>query len=209
MSDSKQQDLTSTMSARVKLFLELINDKNNQLNLMIENLKRLDGYVLGSKESVDKIEKHIKQQKNEVKDLTKQNKIPHEVATLLDAALNGVLIFAKNISLDAERLFFSKQGEMIFLKQDIEKLINLKNTHESSLNKNVEEQKKIQDDASQKAPAIEEKAKIRPDKNPNTRAGRAAMDIAERRKKSLETMKELKQLKENSGKKRGRKPKAD
>jgi len=201
MSEGNQSDFGSMVSARVKLFVELINDKNSQLNTMIENLKRLDGYALGSKESIDKIEKHIKQQKSELASLVEQNKIPKEVATLIESVLNNMMLFAKNVSLDAERLFYSKQGEMVFLKSDIEKLVKLKASHESALSKKQEE--KAQQEKTVVPETKENKQKTRPDKNPNTKIGKAAIDIAERKKKILETVKEIK---EGSGK-RGRKPK--
>lgn len=197
MSDNNK-DFTMAVNARVKLFLELINDKNNQLNAMVENIKRLDGYVLGSKESVDKIEKHIKQQKVELNQLVSQNKLPKEVATLIDSALNSTLIFAKNICLDAERLFFSKQGEIVFLKQDIEKLNALKANHEGALS-NAKKQEQVQE--KQQPTPIE---KVRPDKNPNTKIGKAAIDIMERKKRVMEN---VKAVKEDAAKKRGRKPK--
>lgn len=202
MSEGNQSDFGSMVSARVKLFVELINDKNSQLNTMIENLKRLDGYALGSKESIDKIEKHIKQQKSELASLVEQNKIPKEVATLIESVLNNMMLFAKNVSLDAERLFYSKQGEMVFLKSDIEKLVKLKASHESALSKKQEE--KAQQEKTVVSETKENKQKTRPDKNPNTKIGKAAIDIAERKKKILETVKEIK---EGSGK-RGRKPKS-
>ena len=54
-------------------------------------------------------------------------------------------------------------------------------------------------------PVQEKKQPVRPDKNPNTKIGRAAMDIMERKKKAAGSSQTAQ---ENSTKKRGRKPKA-
>jgi len=194
MSEEKSFDL-KTLTSRIQILSEIVDTKTSQLNTLIENLKRLDGYVLGSKESIEKIEKHIKQQKNELKELTAQGKISKEISSFLESVFNSISTFSKSIPLDAERLFFSKQGEISFLKQDVEKLISLKNNHESAA-KNVE---------TKKEETKEEHQRVRPDKNPHTKIGQAAIDIAERKRKAKES---LETAKENSSKKRGRKPKS-
>ncbi len=192
MNDQKQIPDPTTLSARIQILTEIVDTKTFQLNTLIENLKRLDGYVLGSKESTEKVEKYIKQQKNELKELTSQGKLTKEVSTFLDSVLNSLLSFTKNVGMDAERLFFSKQGEITFLKQDIEKLAVLKKNHESAIEKQEKENQESSD----------EEQRVRPDKNPNTKIGKAAMDLIERKKKAKEG---LEPNKENVTKKRGRK----
>ena len=210
MSNKDQKDFMNMMATRVRLLTELIGDKTTSLNSMIENIKKLDGYVLGSKESISKVEEHIKKQKKELVELLTQKKIPQEVASLIDGVLRSTSAFAKNVSMDAERLFYSKQGEMIFLKQDIEKLSSIKANHESELEnvqKQQEEKAETKEVTPVKAdePVQEKKQPVRPDKNPNTKIGRAAMDIMERKKKTAGSSQATQ---ENSTKKRGRKPKA-
>jgi len=210
MSNKDQKDFISTLTTRARLLTELIGDKTTSLNSMIENIKRLDGYVLGSKESIAKVEEHIKKQKKELVELLTQKKIPQEVANLIDGVLRSTSAFAKNVAMDAERLFYSKQGEMIFLKQDIEKLSSVKANHESALanaQKQQEEKAETKQETTAKAdePVQEKKQPVRPDKNPNTKIGKAAMDIMERKKKAAGSSQTTQ---ENSTKKRGRKPKA-
>lgn len=196
---SEQQTFDpKTLATRIEILSEIVETKTSQLNNLIEGLKRLDGYVLGSKESVEKIEKHIKQQKNELKELASQGKVSKEIFSFLDSVFNSMISFVKSVSLDAERLFFSKQGETVFLKQDIEKMVVLKKNHEVALK--ATEKNELKKEVEVK----EEIQKIRPDKNPNTKIGRAAIDIAERKKKAKESSI---LNKENSLKKRGRKPK--
>ena len=210
MSNKDQKDFMNMMATRVRLLTELIGDKTTSLNSMIENIKKLDGYVLGSKESISKVEEHIKKQKKELVELLTQKKIPQEVASLIDGVLRSTSAFAKNVAMDAERLFYSKQGEMIFLKQDIEKLSSIKANHESEL-ENVQKQQEEKAETKEVTPAKadepiqEKKQPVRPDKNPNTKIGRAAMDIMERKKKAAGSSQATQ---ENSTKKRGRKPKA-
>jgi len=210
MSNKDQKDFISTLTTRARLLTELIGDKTTSLNSMIENIKRLDGYVLGSKESIAKVEEHVKKQKKELVELLTQKKIPQEVANLIDGVLRSTSAFAKNVAMDAERLFYSKQGEMIFLKQDIEKLSSIKANHESALT-NVQKQQEEKTETKQATPVKadepvqEKKQPVRPDKNPNTKIGRAAMDIMERKKKAAGSSQTTQ---ENSTKKRGRKPKA-
>jgi hypothetical protein len=210
MSNKDQKDFMNMMATRVRLLTELIGDKTTSLNSMIENIKKLDGYVLGSKESISKVEEHIKKQKKELVELLTQKKIPQEVASLIDGVLRSTSTFAKNVAMDAERLFYSKQGEMIFLKQDIEKLSSIKANHESEL-ENVQKQQEEKAETKEVTPAKadepiqEKKQPVRPDKNPNTKIGRAAMDIMERKKKAAGSSQTTQ---ENSTKKRGRKPKA-
>ena len=205
MSNKDQKDFMNMMATRVRLLTELIGDKTTSLNSMIENIKKLDGYVLGSKESISKVEEHIKKQKKELVELLTQKKIPQEVASLIDGVLRSTSAFAKNVAMDAERLFYSKQGEMIFLKQDIEKLSSIKANHESELEnvqKQQEEKAETKEVTPVKAdePVQEKKQPVRPDNNPNT-----AMDIMERKKKTAGSSQATQ---ENSTKKRGRKPKA-
>jgi hypothetical protein len=211
MSNKDQKDFINTLTVRARLLTELLGDRTTTLNTMIENLKRFDGYALGAKESIDKIEEHIKKQKKELVDLVTQKKIPQEVGSLIDGVLRSTSIFAKNVAMDAERLFFSKQGEVIFLKQEIEKLSSIKANHESALANIQKQQEEKPAEQAQPQPAVQEKVepekseKVRPDKNPKTKIGRAAMDIMERKKKASGSSEKPS---ENSSKKRGRKPKA-
>lgn len=207
MNDNNDQlNFANTLTIREKLIEELIEEKTSFLNASIENLKRVDGYVLGSRESINRVTDHIKKQKKELVDLIAQKNVTQEVVNLIENALQNILATAKNISADAEKLFYSKQGELVCLKQELEKLSLIKANHESAI-LNIQKQ---QEQNAKKAEIVvteketKEKA-IRPDKNPNTKIGRAALDIMERKKKAVSS---LKTSQENVPKKRGRKSKA-
>ena len=214
MSQEKENATIKALASRSKLLEELITDKKTQLNSLVESLKRLEGYTVGSKELTEKLGKHVKQQKKELAELVAQEKISKDFSDFVETVLNNVVIFSKNESLESDRLFYSKQGEIVFLRQDLEKLIVSKTNHDSAIKTRLEEAKK---EEAKKEEAKKEEAKqevqkpkeqttrIRPDKDPTTRAGRAALDIAERRKKALEKQKASE---EADKKKRGRKPKS-
>lgn len=209
MSQEKENATIKALASRSKLLEELITDKKTQLNSLVESLKRLEGYTVGSKELTEKLGKHVKQQKKELAELVAQEKISKDFSDFVETVLNNVVIFSKNESLESDRLFYSKQGEIVFLRQDLEKLIVSKTKHDSAIKTRLEEAKQEEakkEEAKQEVQKPKEQTtRIRPDKDPTTRAGRAALDIAERRKKALEKQKASE---EADKKKRGRKPKS-
>lgn len=192
-----------TIKARVDLLSEILNEKKNSFNSMTETLKKVDGYAVGSKETTDKIEDYIRNQKKELSDLVEQGKIQNDVAMMLFKFFNNIGSVSRSISKEAEKIFHFKQGEIIFLKQEIEKLSTIKTTHETVLLEREKEAEKRKSSTSEEK-VEKEQPRVRPDQDPKTRAGKAAIDLAERRKKARESL----QLKEEkSQKKRGRKPK--
>ena len=209
MSQEKENATIKALASRSKLLEELITDKKTQLNSLVESLKRLEGYTVGSKELTEKLSKHVKQQKKELAELVAQEKISKDFSDFVETVLNNAVIFSKNESLESDRLFYSKQGEIVFLRQDLEKLIVSKTNHDSAIKTRLEEAKQEEakkEEAKQEVQKLKEQTtRIRPDKDPTTRAGRAALDIAERRKKALEKQKASE---EADKKKRGRKPKS-
>ncbi len=193
-----------TIKARLNLLQELLSDKTDTFNSISETLKKLDGYAIGSKETADKIEDYIRNQKKELNKLAEQGKLQDEVAKILLSFFNNAGVVVRSISKESEKFLHLKQGETIFLKQEIEKLSVVKANHEAALlqkeKQKEEEQNRLDDENKQE----KQQTRIRPDQDPKTRAGRAAMDLAERRKKARGAL-ELKEDKPQ--KKRGRKPK--
>lgn len=199
-------DAISRLEAKVQLLAELADKKSMQINAMIENLKKLDGYALGSKETTDKVEEHVKKQLGEIDVFVAEQKITKEVANLVRVALNSTLAQAKAVSKDAEKLFFSKQGEIVFTRQEIEQHIALKEAYKN----NIRELQKASTEtevSKEVEPVVEsqKQERIRPDKNPNTKVGRTAMRVVETRKKAKESSQ---MAEEKTSKKKGKKPKA-
>lgn len=196
-----------TIKARLTLIQELLSDKTKAFNSMTETLKKIDGYAVGSKETADKIEDYIRNQKKELNKLVEQEKLQDEVAKILLGFFNNTGAVVRLISKESEKFLHLKQGETIFLKQEIEKLSVVKAKHEEALlqreKQKEEEKKEDQTRLENNDKQEKEQTRIRPDQDPKTRTGRTAMDLVERRKKAREAL-ELKE--DKSQKKRGRKP---
>jgi len=189
---------------RILFLQEIISEKIIQFNELVESIKRHEGHSIGSKELIEKISNHIKKQQVSLEDMTAQQKITLEISNFVSTILENVKLFVNTVCGDTERLYFFKQGELMFLKQEIEKLNKLKLEYERSIQ--VLEKERLSKDescvndsaaATLKEDSIEGlspstgvkklKKKMRPDQDPDTRIGRAAIDLAERRKKFKKT----------------------
>lgn len=113
-----------------KLLNELIAEKTLQINTNAENLKRIEDYCLGVKNVNDKIVENIKLQKKEILDLISKGRLTIELSTILHSVLNNIKTIVFNSTKDGEKLFYTKQGELISLKQELEKL---KQTYHNNL----------------------------------------------------------------------------
>lgn len=193
---NNEDTFNKDQAAAVVSFLDgLIAEKTTQLTMMLENLKRIEAQASGAKEISDKVGIYIKRQQTDALKLAEKQQFSPEISKFFDTALEAIRGFVRATCNDAERLYFLRQGEMLCLKAEVDKLSELKLQHEQKVEDfkkqvkpvNVEGTKETNqlDDAAKKAKKNkEEKAqRVRPDQDPTTRAGRAAMDIAERRKK--------------------------
>jgi len=187
MSDKNQ---LGVIRVRSNLLGELIVEKNAQFSSLVENLKKFEGYSLGTKEASDKIISYVKAQRAELTSLVSQQKLHPEIAKFTDALLDKIVAAARVASSEGEKLLFTKQGETISVKQEAERLVALKATHDVKIKeieatKTVVEEKKetVESPKEQDTPTKKRIPKQRPDKDPNTKIGRAAMDVMERRKK--------------------------
>jgi len=205
------------LDARIKFLDELIKAKSSQLETMNENLKKFEGFSIGSKDVSSKVEEFIKKQKNEMKELSAQGNLSEEVRNFTDSVIHTAQVFAKSVADENEKIYFVKQGEAVFLNQEIERLNALKINHEIALDK-IKMQEEVQANNSEtlkeesiqeekQEPIVkEQKKRVRKDKNPHTKFGRTSMRLIEARKKALESSQEPQ---ENVSKKRGRKPKVN
>lgn len=187
MEDIKKEQSAETTTAKIELLEDLITENSKIIDLMIENIKKLDNYAGGSRESADKIVKFVEVQKSEFLKIVEKENISDvkQLTNLVVILLNNILEQTRKTAKEAENLYFAKQGELMFAKQGLDKLKNLKKNYNSSLNESKHKpaddssKEKEQAQPSQETPGT----RIRPDKNPNTRVGKAALDLAERRKK--------------------------
>ena len=197
--DNKNADKDFLVN-KIVVLQEMIVEKTSQFNEMVETIKRFEGHSSGSKDLSEKIGNHIKKQQADVVQLAAQQKIAPDISKFVEIVLENVRTFVRQACGDAERLYFSKQGELLFLQQEIEKLVILKKKCEQSV-KDLETPSEPQEISSSKieedvaSASVEEeqkptkKKRVRPDQDPTTRAGRAAMDIAERKRRNKKEQK--------------------
>lgn len=181
MNNKSTLEFIAALKVRSSLLGEITSEKNNQIISMVEVLKKLDGYALGTKESIEKVEKHVLSQKSDIAKLVIEKKITPEIASFIDVVLNSIVKFSKSITKDSEKLFFAKQGELSFAQQELEKYVTLKKNHDDAA---ASAEKDLQRESEKPSDQPEKKQiKTRPDKDPTTKVGRAAIDIAERKKR--------------------------
>lgn len=191
--DKQEKDLgKDTLATKIAFLQEMIVEKTEQFNSMIEALKRHEGHTAGSKDIVEKFSNYVKKQQVDVEDLAVQQKLAPEIASFVKAVLEGTKAYVRSICGDVEKVYFSKQGELLFFQQEIEKLIqqklafeNLMKKPEETVEKQETEQEKQPDVSVEVADSAPKKKKrVRPDQDPTTKVGRAAMDLVDRRRKN-------------------------
>jgi hypothetical protein len=182
------------LANKLVVLQEMIVEKTTQFNEMVESIKRFEGHSNGSKDLSEKIGNHIKKQQAEVAQLAVQQKLAPDISKFIEMVLESVRTFVRQACGDVERLYFSKQGEILFLQQELEKLLVSKKNCEQSLKElealsesEVSLSSSTEDVATtpveEKEQQPTKKKRVRPDQDPTTRVGRAAMDIIERKRK--------------------------
>ena len=195
-----------------------IGSTTDELKILEENIKKIEGFSFGAKDLADKFKGHVKKTQSEIIDLLNEQKITQPIANLLNSSLLGSLKFVKEGAIEADRIFYVRQGEILGIKTRIKKLISLDSLIkqelikaekeenvltevavlseefseiENSFNDEIKEAESLhgtyEDDQSVVVEFPEEPTedvKVRPDKNSKTKVGRAALDLAERRKKA-------------------------
>jgi hypothetical protein len=213
----KNEKKIELLSNKAEIIIEIIKTTIEELKEIESNVKQVEGFAFGVKETADKLEGYIKKHKTEIFELEKEGKIQKPIVLLLNSAAENILKFVKDNSKEAEKLHYIRQGEILGIKGKINRLkISYNSTKDEIQSLEAEDNvlaiqaSIIKDDTTdemlQKEPVTTEKKtqevktpKTRPDKNPNTKIGKAALDLAERRKKAQDTS-------NNVPKKRGRKP---
>ena len=180
--DKKIEALTS----HVELLVSLTNTTIDEFKKLESSLKRIEGFSFGTKETANKFEEYITKHKTEIVGLIKEGKLQQQLATVLYSAADNSLKFIKNNSQEADRLFYVRQGEILSLKNKISQLKSLHETTIKEIQKLQEEELEQLVLSDTESSEKSEEIKIRPDKDPHTKIGKSALDIAERRKKSTE-----------------------
>jgi hypothetical protein len=171
---------TELLSERIKLFDELLKQKITQATSLKESLKPVDAFNAATKELCNKVDEIIKPKKLEMLDLLSSEKLSGETYRYFFNIFESILSLTRGSKLDTEKMLFSKQQELNFLANEYTKLKELQEKVIAEVNKKqidlieIEPQNKIKDSTQAEY--------VRPDQNPNTRIGKAAMDIQARKK---------------------------
>lgn len=198
--------LTESKIEVMKNLLKSMEEESSALN---GSVKRLDSYKFGLKDISNKFKDHVEKKRKELSIQIKEGKLNQQIANLIFNHLNDSHQFLKNESNEAEKFFNVRQGELLSLRNQIKKIndiiVDLEARSRAELE--VEENKSsLEEKSSSENPSedeievkfdIEEESqsskaqeeRIRPDKNPNTKIGRAAIDLAERKRQSKMTQK--------------------
>lgn len=159
---------------KVQTIEQFIERKNNQLTLLREGLKIAEALNYGIKNVSKKIDDIVLPKKPDVFQLLMDSKVSPDTYKMISDMMGAIESTLKSSSQDAEKILYTRQCEINFLQNDI---AQLKTELESAIS-SLAELEKIPE------PAIKEEKKteyIRPDKNPNTRIGKAALDLAARK----------------------------
>ena len=163
-----------SQKSKVQTLEEVLDRKNKQLVLLKEGLKIAEALNYGVKNVSKKIEDIVSPKTPEVFQLLLEAKITPDTYKIISDMMTSIESSLKVSSQDAEKILYTRQCEINFLQSDI---TQLKTELAGSLTVLADLEKSVE------IPAKEEKKTeyIRPDKNPNTRAGRASMDLAARK----------------------------
>jgi hypothetical protein len=166
------------LRAKISLLEELIKQKISQANALKDSLKPIEAFSTATKEMSKKIEEIITPKKQESLDLLSKAKMTGESYRFLIEILDQLTGLIRHSKLDTEKMLLSKQYELNFISQEYSKL---KEQYEKLL---AELNKPEQSASAEKVEKTEEvKAEfVRPDQNPNTRIGKAAIDLQQRKK---------------------------
>lgn len=159
---------------KVQTIEQFIERKNNQLTLLREGLKIAEALNYGIKNVSKKIDDIVLPKKPDVFQLLMDSKVSPDTYKMISDMMGAIESTLKSSSQDAEKILYTRQCEINFLQNDI---AQLKTELESAIS-SLAELEKIPE------PATKEEKKteyIRPDKNPNTRIGKAALDLAARK----------------------------
>lgn len=156
---------------------EIIFEKTSLLESLKSSIKSIEGYAIGTRDLAINNESVHAQRKKEVLELLSQQKITGEAYAIVDSILADFQSINKTALFDVEKVLLGRQCELNACISEIEKL----STKRLELVKKIEEM--------EVHAAIEKRREngVRPDMNVKTAAGRAAIDLKQRKnsKKSL------------------------
>lgn len=173
---------------KMEVLEELMKNKVAQANALKDSMRPIEAYGASTKELCKKINEIIQPKKIESLEMLSKGKVHGEAYKYLSEILSAISSVTESAEQDAEKIHFAKQQELNFIINEYTKLKEIHGKMVSELNKTMiesqVEEKQAQDP--------QQTVYVRPDQNPNTKLGRAAMDLQKRRnnKPSVATVNE-------------------
>ena len=152
---------------------EILRVKLSQIENIRQSTKSIEAYTSGIKSVSSKVKEAWREKKEECDKMLLEKKLSPDAYKYFLDVLESLNKFSTDSEAEAEKILFSKQCEINALAQEFNKL---KELHKSGLEKSNE----IQVAAVMAKKAAERE--YRPDQDPNTPIGRAALDLMARKK---------------------------
>jgi prefoldin subunit 5 len=153
------------LAHKIEVLDQLILETEEETKSLNNVVKRLDGFSFAHKEIVSKFEGYVKNQQDELVAMIKDGKLPQPVANLVSASLLGSKKFLETAAEEAERLFFTRQGENFGARARAGKLKKMKESLSgeiASINEALEAAKKSEEAAVNLAAPSEKSPEILP-----------------------------------------------
>ena len=99
------------LTHKIEMLDQLILESEEESKVLGDAVKRLDGFSFAHKDVLSKFEGYVKSQQEELVGLIKDGKLPQPVANLVSSSLLNSKKFLETTAAEAERLFFTRQGE--------------------------------------------------------------------------------------------------
>jgi len=189
-----QEALVLKLQEKISFLDELIKERQEEFRSLTKETNRVNDYFQGASDSMQKIDSHLSLQKKNILDLHAKQQLNVDAFNFIDGLLNATLHVVKKNTLENEKISLTKQIEHANKNAEIVKLISKKDEYLAEINKinNPIPEPPLPPQAYTREITAESKIKnrkYRPDKNPNTKAGRASLDLAARRKEARESLK--------------------
>lgn len=168
---------------KMEILEELIRNKVNQANTLKESMKPIEAFGAATKEICKKINEIIDPKKVETLEMLSKGRMQGEAYRYV-AEIISAISEVTDVSLrESEKMYFTKQQELNFLANEYTKLKEIHGKLVAELNKAVEEVKAVEknENKQEETVTVSKPEYVRPDQNPNTKIGRASMDLQKKR----------------------------
>lgn len=166
---------TEAQRSKIQIFEQILEKKNQQMATLKDQLKVVEALNYGVKNVSKKIEDVVSPKKSHVFQFLLEEKISPEIYKEIIDTFESIESIIRTSTTDSDKILYTRQCELNFLNQDI-------TSTKTELSQNLlilsDLEKAVEPKLAEEKPKSEY---IRPDKNPKTKIGRAAMDLAARK----------------------------